>query len=240
MTAKGSLGLIGVSLLAMAAVACGSSEGGEAMPLTAEPSSSPAVTAPTLSPTPVPTATERPVTPTVTPLPTGTVKVPPATPTFVFIDNSDCAAITRQRLPLADVRISDGERWTAFAAELAVTPAEQAQGLMCRSSAGNGMVFAWDFERTGGFWMFNTYVPLDIIFLGASDGAAAFVQMEPCPREDGESDADWRARCSAEAAAYQPGIAYTTALELEQGLLESFGYDTSDPAGIKITVTPRE
>ncbi len=169
---------------------------------------------------------------------------PTSSPEFQpeFVDNADCQNVSRDPLPLADLLISDGERWVAFAAETAVTQAEQSQGLMCRATVpdGTGMLFTFDQERGGGFWMFNTYVPLDIIFFGAADGSIASVQMEPCPRRDGEADSVWSQRCGEESADYRHGITYTYALELRQGWLESQGFNTADPWSLDITVTPRD
>lgn len=55
-----------------------------------------------------------------------------------------------------------------FAVELAVTGEEQAQGLMHRYSMGadEGMLFPNDPPQMRSFWMKNTVIPLDIIFVG--------------------------------------------------------------------------
>jgi len=54
-----------------------------------------------------------------------------------------------------------------FNIELAVTPAEQAQGLMFRESMPqfNGMLFINERPRRVSFWMKNTLIPLDILFM---------------------------------------------------------------------------
>jgi uncharacterized membrane protein (UPF0127 family) len=54
-----------------------------------------------------------------------------------------------------------------FTVEVARTPEEQARGLMYRRSLADdrGMVFPYDPPRAVGFWMKNTYIPLDIIFI---------------------------------------------------------------------------
>jgi len=52
--------------------------------------------------------------------------------------------------------------------EIADTTAERTQGLMYRQSlpADAGMLFIFDSPRPLSFWMKNTYIPLDIIFVG--------------------------------------------------------------------------
>src|ERR1700726_1142842 len=54
-----------------------------------------------------------------------------------------------------------------FEVEMAVTPEEQEQGLMYRRELadGKGMLFDLGEERPAVFWMKNTYVSLDMIFI---------------------------------------------------------------------------
>jgi len=71
-------------------------------------------------------------------------------------------------------------------AELAVTPVERARGLMFREKleADQGMLFVFEEEDLYSFWMKNTLIPLDIIWL---DSHQQIVHIEknvpPCPRE---------------------------------------------------------
>jgi uncharacterized protein len=53
-------------------------------------------------------------------------------------------------------------------AELAATPAEQAQGLMFRTEMGadEGMIFPRNPPDVASFWMKNTPMSLDIVFIG--------------------------------------------------------------------------
>ena len=56
-----------------------------------------------------------------------------------------------------------------FAVEMAVTPEQQAKGLMFRSELpeGQGMLFDFHRDQPASFWMKNTYVSLDMIFIRA-------------------------------------------------------------------------
>src|SRR6266849_5607767 len=56
-----------------------------------------------------------------------------------------------------------------FAVEMAVTPEDQAKGLMFRRELpeGQGMLFDFQREQPATFWMKNTYVSLDMIFIRA-------------------------------------------------------------------------
>ncbi len=54
-----------------------------------------------------------------------------------------------------------------FAVEIADDSAERAQGLMFREtmSAGAGMLFVYDRPQKVAFWMKNTLIPLDMLFI---------------------------------------------------------------------------
>jgi len=55
----------------------------------------------------------------------------------------------------------------AFSVEIAETDAERQKGLMYRKDLpeGHGMLFDFHAEQEVGFWMQNTYIPLDMIFI---------------------------------------------------------------------------
>ena len=69
-----------------------------------------------------------------------------------------------------------------FAVEMAVTPEEQARGLMFRRELpeGQGMLFDFQREQPATFWMKNTYVSLDMIFIRA-DGRILRIAQNTVP-----------------------------------------------------------
>lgn len=70
-----------------------------------------------------------------------------------------------------------------FYVELAVTPQQRAQGLMFRRHLdyNRGMLFIFENEGRYSFWMKNTFIPLDIIWLN-KDKEVVFIEenAQPC------------------------------------------------------------
>jgi uncharacterized protein len=73
----------------------------------------------------------------------------------------------------------------AFSVELASNTAERALGLMFRKELpeGHGMLFEFDTEQQVQFWMHNTYIPLDMVFI-AGDGRVVHVAENAKPMSD--------------------------------------------------------
>ena len=69
-----------------------------------------------------------------------------------------------------------------FTVEVARTPEEQAQGLMFRNSVppDRGMIFPYDPPVQVSFWMKNTLVPLDMVFIGP-DGKIGRIAANTTP-----------------------------------------------------------
>ena len=84
-----------------------------------------------------------------------------------------------EQIPLT---ISSRGRNHRFVVEVAATPEEQAYGLMNRSSLApdRGMIFPMDPPRDARFWMKNTLIPLDIIFI-RPDGTIANIAANTVP-----------------------------------------------------------
>ncbi|UWP93639.1 DUF192 domain-containing protein [Aliiroseovarius crassostreae] len=69
-----------------------------------------------------------------------------------------------------------------FSVEVAQTNRERAKGLMFREELpkGQGMLFVYPFAHQVAFWMKNTLIPLDMIFL-SSDGRVTYVHENAQP-----------------------------------------------------------
>ena len=76
------------------------------------------------------------------------------------------------------VETKDGASY-AFAVELALTPQEQQKGLMYRTELGadEGMLFFYPACTDASFWMKNTLIPLDMIFIEADGRIARIAEM---------------------------------------------------------------
>ncbi|MFH1445544.1 MAG: DUF192 domain-containing protein [Nanoarchaeota archaeon] len=112
------------------------------------------------------------------------------------------------------VIFSDGTKITA---ELADTPIERQQGLMFRKELCSdcGMLFIFDSEEPVSFWMKNTIIPLDMIFL-SEDGKIVNMhenvqpcKADPCPKYS-----------SVEPAKY--------VIEVNAGFVEANGIEVGD------------
>ncbi|AZI38261.1 DUF192 domain-containing protein [Caenibius tardaugens NBRC 16725] len=74
-------------------------------------------------------------------------------------------------LRVIPLTVSHDGKENHFRVEVARTMEEQAKGLMFRTAMGpdEGMLFPFDPPRDASFWMKNTVIPLDIVFIG-TDG----------------------------------------------------------------------
>lgn len=93
---------------------------------------------------------------------------------FLFTKHGELSIVTSQRDSLS------------FDIEIADTPEKNALGLMYRYSMQEkqAMFFLFDYERTQAFWMKNTYIPLDIIFIDSNLKIVSIVEnCEPLNEE---------------------------------------------------------
>jgi uncharacterized protein len=92
--------------------------------------------------------------------------------------------LERSAAGLEQVRleIRSGRKTHRFVVEIAGTPEQQAQGLMFRQSLApdRGMLFPSDPPRPVSFWMKNTLIPLDMVFI-RPDGSIARIAGSTVP-----------------------------------------------------------
>jgi uncharacterized protein len=105
-----------------------------------------------------------------------TQAAPPAAPT------ETAAAHPVSGLQVIPLTITQNGKTHHFRVEVARTPAEQAQGLMFRTAMGadEGMLFPSETPQFRSFWMKNTVIPLDVIFIGA-DGLISNIAAMTTP-----------------------------------------------------------
>jgi uncharacterized membrane protein (UPF0127 family) len=79
------------------------------------------------------------------------------------------------------IKVPDAKGAPVIGVEIADTPATEQRGLMYRTKLGaeQGMIFVWPQEAIRTFWMHNTCLPLDMLFL-AKDGTVVGV-LEQVP-----------------------------------------------------------
>lgn len=72
----------------------------------------------------------------------------------------------------------------AFTVEVVDTPETRAQGLMFRQELAPdaGMLFDYRREQPASFWMRNTFIPLDMIFVG-TDGVVKSIHVNARPHD---------------------------------------------------------
>lgn len=84
-------------------------------------------------------------------------------------------------LPVIGLTIASKSGKHAFHVEVAASEAEQARGLMFRTEMGadEGMLFPEETPRRPSFWMKNTVIPLDIIYIGTNSRVLNIVNALP-------------------------------------------------------------
>ena len=100
-----------------------------------------------------------------------------------IVDELAAQGVPQEGLAQEQILITraDGEE-LLFTVDLAQSPRETMIGLMMRPSMpiDEGMLFLFEQEREQNFWMANTILPLDIIYI-ASDGAIVSIAENTTP-----------------------------------------------------------
>ena len=111
--------------------------------------------------------------------------------------------------------------------ETAISENARARGLMERSylEEGAGMLFIFEEPGLHCFWMKNTLIPLDVIFLDADGTVVSVATMKTEPaKKSGESNAEYEARLPL----YCSRGLCSAALEVNAGTAQAIGLKTGD------------
>jgi uncharacterized membrane protein (UPF0127 family) len=134
---------------------------------------------------------------------------------------------TKPALPTVTMQIGS----KPFTLEVANTLSTRERGLMQRDSmpAGHGMIFVFDNEDRLGFYMKNTRIPLDIVFVNAAGVVVSIKQMKPYDLKTTYTDAPakWAIELNAGAAA-GAGLKVGDALQIPDAA-RSTAADTAGP-----------
>jgi uncharacterized membrane protein (UPF0127 family) len=95
------------------------------------------------------------------------------------------AATATPSAKLDTVEILTSRGRVKFTVELAVTKAQQERGLMFRKSLApdRGMLFPYNPPQRAAFWMKNTLIPLDILYI-APDGRVLSIARNAVPHDE--------------------------------------------------------
>ena len=96
-----------------------------------------------------------------------------------------CATAARAEAPLQRLEVDTASGPHLFKVEVMSTDAERERGLMNRRSLAKdrGMLFDFHREAPVYFWMKNTFIPLDMIFVGR-DGRVVSVKHDAKPLDE--------------------------------------------------------
>lgn len=105
-------------------------------------------------------------------------------------DQAQAASVhPKSGLPVIDLTVNGSGAQPGhlhrFRVEVARTGPEQEQGLMFRTAMGpdEGMIFPVAAPRPASFWMKNTVIPLDIVFIGV-DGRILNIAVKAIPYDE--------------------------------------------------------
>jgi uncharacterized membrane protein (UPF0127 family) len=101
---------------------------------------------------------------------------------FVLAAGSASAQSAEIKFKRSSLTVVTGAREIKFEVELALNDAERARGLMFRDKLGpyDGMLFDFYQEAPVSFWMKNTLIPLDMVFI-AGDGTIRHIHANAVP-----------------------------------------------------------
>jgi uncharacterized membrane protein (UPF0127 family) len=92
-------------------------------------------------------------------------------------------------VPVGHVAFPESKDAPRLEVELMLTSDHQARGMMYRHSLADdkGMLFAWQKARIQSFWMHNTCISLDMLFIDGEGFVAGIVENAPTLNDDPQS-----------------------------------------------------
>jgi len=101
---------------------------------------------------------------------------------FVLAAGAALAQDAEIKFKRSSLVVETGARAIKFDVELALNDVERSRGLMFRDKLGpyEGMLFDFHQEAPVSFWMKNTLIPLDMVFIGG-DGTVRHVHANAVP-----------------------------------------------------------
>jgi|SRR3989344_3935547 len=102
---------------------------------------------------------------------------------FLLIFLIGCSKISQQNSE--NIFIDNGKEWIGLNVDIADDENERNNGLMFREklAENNGMLFVFDDEEQVSFWMKNTLIPLDIIFINKNLEIVNIRAAVPCEKD---------------------------------------------------------
>jgi len=124
-------------------------------------------------------------------------------------------------LPTGHAVLRTPAKTVTIKVEVARTPAQRERGLMGRASLppNRGMAFLYSQPRRSAYWMKDVRIPLSIAFWGRGGRILKILDMPLCRRDP--------------CPVYDPGVAFSGALEVNQGAFRRWRVRAGDYVQIR-------
>jgi uncharacterized membrane protein (UPF0127 family) len=140
---------------------------------------------------------------------------------LLFLLLAGCAGTETPNAAYAKITFANGNPVTA---EIARTAEARSRGLMYRESlCGNcGMLFVFESSQKHSFWMKNTKIPLEMIFISENHTIVDIIEnVPPCPMR------------ALQCPSYTPSAPAYFVLEVNAGVAKENGLKRGDELGIQ-------
>ena len=136
-------------------------------------------------------------------------------------DDGEAIEKSNEKTNVKPIKINNGNDEIIINAEVVDKPADMEKGLMFRESPGEneGMLFVFEEEGKYSFWMKNTLIPLDMIFIDAGGKIVGIESAVPCEKD--------------QCPTYDPAENHLYVLEANGGFAEKNGIRIGDMINLK-------